>query len=211
MIDEVKIFQELEDGTSVFMDDIYYVATIFTKRYAPDGLGVLDIRQKVEEWARKHNIFILNDINLVINRFISRRMSLTTGMTASITRRDINYIADHVTTMGRRRVLFALMVYGKVYHDEIGNFRLPVKTFARWMKYADPSNLYTRHFPWLIQNNFMEDVTKNYEVRGYTMDDGVLIFKMSSLLIEDRTPVVLEITDNDVMGAFEKIDWKKRY
>ena len=211
MLDEQKIFEDLERGDSIFMDEIPYVAVIFTKKYAPEGLGVLEIRQKIEEWARKHNKFILTDINYLINRHMNRRAPITKDTVVKITRRDLNYIIDHVKTAGRKRILFALIVYGKIHHDNIGDFRFSVLPFTKWIEFYDNSNLYNRYFPWLIENQFIEDMTKNYEIRGFPVDDGTLIFKMKYLLIKDPTETILEIRGNNLMEAFKSIDWSKRY
>jgi hypothetical protein len=212
MINEEKLFEDLNNGTSPFTDDIHYVAYLFAKHYRPFGLNLLAIRTKVEEWARRMDILIVLDINQTIVRVINGRLSSNPFEPIKITRRDINFVRDNIATVGRRKVLFALLVYGKFKHDEYGNFKLPMKTFAKWMGFANSSNLYTRHIPWLVANYFIENVTENFRNRGHQIEEGFFVVKMNYLLDKnDKTAVLMEISDNDIVGAFDKIDWSRHH
>ena len=196
MINEELFLEEIINKKRQYKGDDHYLAQLFAKKYQPSGANVNDIRIKIEEWVRDAGILITCDINYDIMKVLSSKHGFDPFSPIPITRRDVNFI-NSISTGGRRRVMFALMILAKRYGDKMGNFYVPINTFSEWVGFANSSNLYTRHFPWLIKNKYIENMTARYRDRGYIVSEGSMVFKFDYLLFKDDTEVLFEIVDND--------------
>ena len=206
MINEKMIFNEMISDGLKYKSDMLYSANLFAKNYQPMGMTMDQIRMEMELWARANNLVITVDVNKEIARVLRGRKTFAEFKPVPITRRDINFINTCSPTTGRKRVFFALMVYGKMFEDAIGDFWLPIKVFSEWINFANPSNLYTRHFPWLINNNLLENYSANYVIRGNPPRNGVMVFRIPYLMgASDNTEVVFKIDNNDIMGWYNRI------
>lgn len=205
MINEKLVYEDIVSGKK-YIGDMYYVATMFAKRYQPDGLTAIEIREKIELWVRENNKMILYDINREINRVLRGRKSFQEFKPTPVTRRDINFINNCASTQGRKKVMFALLIYGKEYQNDIGEFSISNRIFAEWIGFVNANNLYTRYYPWLVNQRLAENLTENYRIREQYICDGYSVFRIPYLCgATDKTEIVYTINDNNISQWYDKI------
>ena len=203
MINEEQILNEiLEEGKHI--RSVPFFVDILSRHFKETENDIVGIRYQIEMWARRHNIVILEDINNDIKSVFYRSDKIRPFSPIPITERDINYIKQ-IKGVGRQRVMFAFLMLGKANADQFGTVRIIVIPFSDWIGFANESNLYTRHLPWLIENYYIEDLTEHYRLRGQRVRDGVKMFRVAYLnTSKDQTKVIDYMDSNDFNKWFNK-------
>ncbi|MGF6375085.1 hypothetical protein M2140_000119 [Clostridiales Family XIII bacterium PM5-7] len=101
--------------------------------YENGAKTVLDIRNKLKEWATENDFYLTVAMNPVATRVITGDMKLLGTSPIYINDEDVKLIKNRFDTEKERLVALSILCYAKAYADKKKEFRLSKNAFSLWV------------------------------------------------------------------------------
>lgn len=169
MIDERLVVLDLLDGIGISKDCLYGHCYLLAKYFLQvEGLGVLDTRTKIFEWATKHKIYLDSDeinLNQIIYKVKNDKRPLREKPIVGVSDAELRQIWLRFDNKRTRRVALAILCYAKATMDEDGNFSISMRALANWLGYGHTA-LYS-HIKQLREYRFIEKQKQDGQIKSW--------------------------------------------
>lgn len=196
MLNEQLEVRNYLDGINLNHHNPYRMCYMLAAYYRDEGLDCMEIREKIFEFGSKYSVFFEFSVNSVINRVFNDNVPLLGDMKVYISENDINEIRRRFDNKNTRLLALALLAYGKIHANKIGECYVSMSAIANWLG-MNYGNLLSRHLKELINFRYITKIdqqtrrAKTYRSPMTRIRFNVPFNNVGETLVEDNNIVAI--------------------
>ena len=128
--------QEYLAGRNISLQNMYRMCYLMAKLLLSEGLGALEVRERIFAWGSDNGIYIKPSVNSIIEKASNDRVILNGDIEVWVGNQDVEEIIRRFDRKIARCDALAMLCYSKVYANRRGEFTLPCRSLAAWVGFG---------------------------------------------------------------------------
>lgn len=204
MLNEKNEVLAILEGKRINKKRIYRSCYLLAKYFKSIGYDFYQTRKEIFAWANKYGIFIIDDLNSIINRAYRDKNELIDEVSVSIGKQDLYEIIDRFDRYNARIAAFAIMCFAKVNANHNGEFQLSLIGLSNWIE-VNYSVLVGRVIKELINFGYIKKVEKRKFTHVRQKNHPISNPMTFKLLVSFDKNEDFVFKDENIKSEFEKI------
>ena len=202
MVDTIFEAKQYLKGSNIVKENLYRICYLLSCHFMNEGIGKVEARKRIFEWAKKQGIWIKYDVNSIIMRAYESPSNTYIAPMVKINKQDVCNIKETFDGYKVRLVALALLCYAKAYANKKGEFHISCVALSAWLG-INRKTLRGRYIKELVDFEYLTEISKPKTNSDWSeqFDKQGIKYKINCSL-HNSGPYVLE--DNDIHKLFSE-------
>lgn len=204
LLNEINEVAAILNGNRINRKYTYRTCYLLAKYYNSLDYDPIKIREEIFNWGKKHQVYITDDLNSIIQRALHDNSKIINSVEIKISKNDIEEIKKRFDKYNTQLTAFAILCFAKKHADKNGLFYISQVGLSNWIGIHD-TNISNRYIKELIDFKYLNKVSRNkikYIARRKKTVSKLLVYKMK---VDYSNNGIYIFKDQNIREEFEKL------